>query len=62
MGVYDVLVRRVATLAEGAQPAGRLALRLADAALAAGVYVVRAEVRGSGAASVVLTQRLVVTR
>ncbi len=58
VGVYDALGRRVATLAEGAQPAGRLALRLADGSLAAGVYVVRAEVRGAA----VLTQRLVVTR
>ena len=30
--------------------------------LAAGVYVVRAEVQTDGAASTVLTQRLVVTR
>ncbi len=58
VGVYDALGRRVATLAEGAQPAGRLSLRVADGALAAGVYVVRAEIGGQA----VLTQRLVVTR
>ncbi len=41
---YDLLGRRVATLAEGAMEAGTHRLRLDGAALAAGVYVVRAVV------------------
>ncbi|HEX8385194.1 MAG TPA: T9SS type A sorting domain-containing protein, partial [Rubricoccaceae bacterium] len=57
VSVYDVLGRRVASLAEGTLGAGAHALRVAPGALAAGTYVVRAEVGGQ-----VLTQRLTVTR
>ena len=57
VGVFDVLGRRVAVLAEGTLGAGEHALRVAPGALAAGTYVVRATV---GAQT--LTQRLTVTR
>ena len=55
--IFDVLGRRVATLAEGYLEAGAHRLTFNGAALPAGVYVVRAEV-----GSRVLTQRLTVIR
>ena len=58
VAVYDVLGRRVATLASRALSAGTHALPLDAAPLAPGLYVVRAEV-GGGA---VLVRRLTVAR
>ena len=58
VAVYDVLGRRVATLASGALAAGTHGLPLDAAPLAPGVYVVRAEV-GGGA---VLVRRVTVAR
>ena len=58
VAVYDVLGRRVATLASGALGAGAHALPFDAAPLAPGVYVVRAEV-GGGA---VLVRRVTVAR
>ncbi|HEX9951547.1 MAG TPA: T9SS type A sorting domain-containing protein, partial [Rubricoccaceae bacterium] len=57
VGVYDVLGRRVAVLAEGTLGAGDHTLRVAPGALAAGTYVVRAAVGDR-----VLAQRMTVTR
>ncbi|MEM6647820.1 MAG: T9SS type A sorting domain-containing protein [Bacteroidota bacterium] len=54
--VYDVLGRRVETLAEGMHDAGTYTVR-ADVALASGVYMVRLETPASQA-----TQQLVVAR
>ena len=58
VAVYDVLGRRVATLASGALAARTHRLPLDAAPLAPGVYVVRAEV-GGGA---VLVRRVTVAR
>ena len=55
--VFDLLGREIATLHDGAAPAGRTDLSL-PTDLAPGVYVVRAEV-GAGAARRMLTQRFV---
>ena len=55
--VLDALGRTVAVLAQGAQPAGALSLRLDTAGLAAGVYTVVA--RGAAATA---ARRLVVAR
>ncbi len=57
--VFDVLGRRVATLADGLMEAGRYALTLEAAALPAGVYLVRLETQQGGVAQ---TQRLTVLR
>ena len=55
--VYDMLGRRVATLAEGAREAGRHAARLETSSLASGVYVVRMR-----AGDFVQAQRVTVSR
>jgi len=54
VALYDVLGRRVATLAEGPQPAGTRLLAVDGGALAAGVYVARVEA-GAEARTVLLT-------
>ena len=59
VAVYDVLGRRVATLASGALGAGAHALPFDAAPLASGVYIVRAEVGGGVG---VLVRRLTVVR
>ena len=61
VAVYDVLGRRVATLASGALGAGAHALPFDAAPLAPGVYVVRAEVGGAGGVGV-LVRRVTVAR
>lgn len=58
---FDVLGRRVATLAEGEAEAGRHQLRLDGGRLASGAYFVRAEVV-TAAETRVLTQRVTVVR
>jgi hypothetical protein len=45
LGVFDALGRRVATLAEGVQPAGRLEFLWRPEGLPGGVYFARAETR-----------------
>ena len=55
--VFDVLGRRVATLTDGALPAGEHPLRWEPADLPAGAYVARLR-----ADSAVLTQRLTLIR
>ena len=57
VGLYDALGRRVATLAQGTQPAGDLVLDVDASALPAGVYVVRLRADGAQA-----TARLSVVR
>jgi hypothetical protein len=57
VSVYDLLGRRVATLAEGEHPSGAHALPLDAGGLAAGLYLVRLEAGAS-----VLTRRLTVLR
>ena len=59
--VFDVLGRRVATLADGELDAGRHLLSFDGPALATGTYVVRADV-GVGAGARVLTRRFTLVR
>ncbi len=61
VSVHDVLGRRVLALPTRPVEAGRHGLRLSTSALAAGTYLVRAEVR-TGAETRVLTRRLTVVR
>lgn len=61
VAVYDLLGRQVAVLAEGLREAGRHTARLDAAGLSAGVYLVRATLRGNGAAHV-LTQRVTLVK
>lgn len=58
---YDVLGRRVAVLASGPLGAGTHDLAFDGSRLPSGVYVVRAEVRGTGAPGV-FTRRATVAR
>ena len=61
VSVHDVLGRRVLALPTRPVEAGRHGLRLSTGTLAAGTYLVRAEVR-TGAETRVLTRRLTVVR
>ncbi len=62
VSVFDALGREVAVLHDGPAPVGPLSATFAGASQPAGVYVVRAVVRGAGGASQVLVQRVVVAR
>jgi len=60
--VYDVMGRRVATLADGRYDAGRHELSFAGRKLPSGVYVMRARVKVPDAGTKVFTRKVTVAR